>query len=423
MAPLLLFSFIALKLLQQVIEHGLARLNWRFVRDEHRQERAARRLGISAEAMRQSHLYSLDRYRFGVVQSWVSTTALLAWLAAGGLGWLERFATTTVGRLVPGSVAAGLAFFLGLGVISFSLSLPFSVYETFVLEQRHGFNRQTPRGFFLDTVKAVLLTLMLGGGLAAVVLWLIERSGPLWWLWAWIVVTAFSVLTSWLYPRVLAPLFNRFAPLPDGSLRDEILRLAMATGFSADGIFVMDASRRSAHGNAYFTGLFGHKRIVLFDTLIEALVPRAIVAVLAHELGHFKLGHVRWHLALGIGLSGVLFWVLGQCWQLRPFYQAFQLSEPSAHGALVVFGLWFGPIGFLLQPGLNAVARRHERAADAFALQHVPARDLADALLQLREKSHRLPLSHPVYSVVYHSHPPLLSRLESLGVGVAPDRD
>jgi STE24 endopeptidase len=184
----------------------------------------------------------------------------------------------------------------------------------------------------------------------------------------------------------------------------------------------MDASRRSSHGNAYFTGLFGEKRIVLFDTLLSAVEPHGVVAVLAHELGHFRLGHVWRQVLRATALTGVLFFVLGQVWQYPEFYLAFRMAGPSSYGALVVFALWFGLVEFFLQPLLNGISRRYERAADVFAARHAPARDLAEALLKLREESHILPLSHPLFSLMYHSHPPLLSRLEGLRIvgGVYP---
>ena len=260
-----------------------------------------------------------------------------------------------------------------------------------------------------------MLAAALGAPLLTAVLTIMEKAGPSWWLWAWAATSAFSLFTAWIYPTVLAPLFNRFAPLPEGDLRDAILALAVRVGFRSGGIFVMDASRRTAHGNAYFTGLFRQKRIVLFDTLLEAMGPREVVAVLAHELGHFKLHHVRWALVRGLLSTGLIFFLLGRALPLTAFYTAFGLDRTS-YGALVVFGAWFSLASFLLQPLQNALARRHEFAADAFALAHgATAQDLAEALLKLREKSRILPLSHPLYSRAYHSHPPLLERLRAMG--------
>jgi STE24 endopeptidase len=295
-------------------------------------------------------------------------------------------------------------------------SLPFSLYSTFVIEEKHGFNRQTVRGFFLDQLKGLALGAALGTPILAAILAIMEKGGPSWWLWAWAAASAFSLFTAWIYPTLLAPLFIKYTPLPAGELRDGIVALAARIGFRTGGVFVMDASRRSAHGNAYFTGLFRQKRIVLFDTLLEAMGAREVVAVLAHELGHFKLHHVRWALVRGLLTTGLLFFLLGRCLPLTAFYAAFGL-ERTSYGALAVFGTWFSLVSFVLQPIGSALSRRHEFAADAFAIASGAApTDLAEALLKLREKNRVLPISHPLYSRVYHSHPPLLERLAAMGV-------
>ena len=210
-------------------------------------------------------------------------------------------------------------------------------------------------------------------------------------------MAGFSLFAAWIYPTLLAPLFNKFTPLPAGELRLGIESLGSRLGFRTGGVFVMDASRRTAHGNAYFTGLFRQKRIVLFDTLLDAMGSREVLAVLAHELGHFKLHHVRWSLVRRVLFAGVAFWLLSRAMGLAAFYAAFGLAL-MPHAALVVFGLWFGLVEFLLQPFWNAISRRHEFAADAFAVRSgtVPA-ELTEALLKLREKSRMLPLSHPLF--------------------------
>jgi STE24 endopeptidase len=314
-----------------------------------------------------------------------------------------------------GQIAVGLLLFAALSLLSGVVGLPFDYYRTFVIEERHGFNRQTVRGFWLDLVKGLMLGAILGGLILGVVLWIMEQAGPTWWIWAWLALSAISLLTAWLYPTLLAPLFNKFRPLEDGALKTAIDALASRVGFGSKGVMVMDASRRSSHGNAYFTGLFGKKRIVLFDTLIASLTPSEIVAVLAHELGHFKLRHVTLGLIRGLATTGLLFFGLSLCLELTPFYTAFGLKEPTTYGALLVFSMWFGLANFYLQPISNHISRRHEFAADRFALEHIENKtELGQALLKLREKSHSLPLSHPLYSAVYHSHPPLLERLDAM---------
>ena len=410
MFPLLVL-FVALRLAQQAVEAALSALNRGFALEPARLGEAGRALGIDDDELEKAVAYSGDRYRFGRVYGWTEVLVGLAFIALGGLGLVEQGAHAVAGVTGLGSIATGLAFFAIVGVLTSLFELPFDLYDTFVIEERHGFNRQTPRGFAIDLVKGVALAVALGGPVLAAVLWIMERMGPTWWLWAWAVTTGFSVFAAWIYPTVLAPLFNKFTPLPDGELKEAILDLARRVGFRAGGLFVMDASRRTAHGNAYFTGLFGQKRIVLFDTLLEAMGSRQVVAVLAHELGHFKLRHVRWAIVRSVATSGLVFYALSLCLPLEPFYSAFFL-ERTAYGALAVFGLWFGLVSFLLQPLGNALSRRHEFAADAFALRSgATAAELGEALRKLREKSRLLPLSHPLYSRVYHSHPPLLERL------------
>jgi STE24 endopeptidase len=225
----------------------------------------------------------------------------------------------------------------------------------------------------------------------------------------------FSLLAMWLYPTFLAPLFNKFAPLEKGPLQDAIFALAKKVDFKTAGIFIMDASRRSSHGNAYFTGIFKEKRIVLFDTLVKSLTPEELVAVLAHELGHCKLHHIRNALLRNIAMTGVIFFLLSRCWQLEAFYQAFSLAGISTYGALVVFSLWFGLVDFFLTPIGSWMSRCNEFAADAFAKQHLPASALLrTALIKLRESNHGMPLAHPLFSFFYYSHPPLMERLRAL---------
>jgi STE24 endopeptidase len=306
-------------------------------------------------------------------------------------------------------------FFAGLGFLSFLLSLPFEIWHTFRLEARHGFNKQTRSGFIQDRVKGILLAVVLGGPLLALVLWIMSQMGPLWWVWAWTALSLFSLFTAWAFPVLISPLFNKFSPLPDGELKAGILELARKIGFRAAGISIMDGSRRTSHGNAYFTGVFGAKKIVLFDTLVSAMTPREVIAVLAHELGHFKLHHIRWSLVRGLLMTGLVFWLLSLALPMTQFYEAFGLAGVSHHGALVVFSLWFGLIEFLMQPLSAAFSRRNEFAADRFAWQHLgQAQDLINALRKLREQSRSMPISHPLFSAVYHSHPPLLERLQVL---------
>ena len=411
----LLVLYVALRLAQQAVETSLARLNRRHATDPARLAEAGRALGIEADEMKKAVAYSGDRHRLGLAYGWTEVVLGLAFVAGGGLGAVARAAREAVSSAGEDPIATGLAFFAILGLLASVFELPFDLYSAFRVEERHGFNRQTLRGFLLDRLKGLAIAAVLGGAALAAVLWVMARMGPTWWLWAWGITTLLSLFAAWIYPTVLAPLFNRFTELPEGELRDEILALARRTGFRAGGISVMDASRRTAHGNAYFTGVFGQKRIVLFDTLLEAMGRREVVAVLAHELGHFKLHHVRWGILRGVAASGLFFFALSLCLPLEAFYAAFSLDR-TAYGALAVFGLWFSPASFLLQPLGTLLSRRNEFAADAFALRNgATAEELGSALRKLSGRSRLLPVSHPLYSAVYHSHPPLLERLRAMG--------
>lgn len=412
----LLIIFLILKMLRQTLEWLLGRMNRSYYQDPKNLAHAQKILNIQGDDLQKSLAYSNDRYRFGTIANWVPFLISLVFIALGGLGWAENLAKDWALSFNGGELTQGLLFFAILGFLSFLLSLPFDCYATFVVEEKHGFNRQTPRGYVLDTAKSLVIGSLLGGLFLSGLLKVMSAAGETWWIWAWVMTSGFSLVVAWLYPTFLAPIFNKFTPLSAGKLQDEIEKLAKKVGFLTDGIFVMDASKRSSHGNAYFTGVFGKKRIVLFDTLIQSMSEQEVVAVLAHELGHFKLNHVRWGLIRGIATTGMIFYALSLCLPLKEFYEAFQLSGVSTYGALVVFSLWIGTLDFYLSPLSSWISRRNEFAADAFALTHIEKRfDLAEALLKLRESNKSLPISHPWYSAIYHSHPPILERLQAMG--------
>jgi STE24 endopeptidase len=413
-ATIVLVVFLLLRFAEHLLEYGLARANRAYYLDPANRAAAQKLLDIGDDEMAKTLAYTEDKYRFGNVATWITFVVTTAFLAFGGLGAIERAALALVGPY--GDLAVGVAFFALLALASGALDLPFAYLRQFRLEAKHGFNRQTVKGFVLDRVKALALLAVLGLPIAALLLWIMRVAGDAWWLWAWGAMTLVSLVAAWLYPTLLAPLFNKFKPLEPGELKVGIDRLADRIGFRAAGIFVMDASTRSSHGNAYFTGVFDKKRIVLFDTLVSSMSAREVVAVLAHELGHFKLHHVRWALIRQTLMSGLTFFLLSRALPLEVFYRAFGLGGVSAYGALVVFGMWFGLVDCVLGPLENALSRRNEFAADAFAVRFGEggASDLASALRKLRETSHAMPISHPLYSAYHHSHPPLATRLVAL---------
>jgi len=408
----LLLAFIVFKLAKDIFETYLSARNRAYYRDKVKQDHAKKTLGISNEEFEKILAYTEDKYVFAKVTGWLNVFVLFAFLLLGGFTYIEKLAKELSNNST--GIWTGLAFFAILGVLNAIYAIPFDLYQTFKIEEKHGFNRQTVKGFFADKVKGVVVSIILGGGFLSLILWTMD-SGPYWWVYAWIATALFGMLVSWLYPTLLAPLFNKFSPLPEGELREEIYKLAKKIEFRTSGIFVMDASKRSSHGNAYFTGIFGEKRIVLFDTLLESLSPKEIVAVLAHELGHFKLHHVRISLVRSILIMGLLFFAMSLAKPLEVFYEAFGFEGVSNYGAIVVFSLWYGIIGFVFTPLQSWLSQRNEFAADAFAKRNIDSyENLSNALVKLGKRNQSMPLTDPKFSFFYYSHPPLLERLSAL---------
>jgi STE24 endopeptidase len=314
---------------------------------------------------------------------------------------------------LPGVVRGAFVVMSCLLLVSI-LGLPFSIWRTFGVEARFGFNRTTPRLYVIDLLKSLLVTLALGGPLLLVVLYLMERAGEAWWLYAWAVWAGFSVLMMWAWPAFIAPLFNKFTPLADDALKRSTEALLTRVGFASKGVFVMDGSRRSVHGNAYFTGVGRNKRIVFFDTLLERLQIPEIEAVLAHELGHFKLHHVRTRLVLTLALSLAGFWVLGALAEWPSFYRAFGVDQPSSHAALLLFLFVLPAFTYFLTPLGAWWSRKHEFEADAFAARHADAARLADALVKLYRDNATTLTPDALHSAFYDSHPPALVRIARL---------
>jgi STE24 endopeptidase len=365
---------------------------------------------ISLAAHHKSADYTVAKTRFARVANLYGGALLLVWTIGGGLEYLDTWLRGYQwGVLLTGTVFVVVAF-----VLTELIELPLALYQTFVIEQRFGFNRMSVGIFVLDLGRKFLLMSALGVPLAAAALWFMEYTGGFWWLYVWVLWLAFSLFMSWAYPALIAPLFNRFHPLANRTLRERLRRLLRRTGFHSRGIYVMDSSRRTSHGNAYFTGLGRAKRIVFFDSLLRSLRAPEIEAVVAHELGHFKLRHIAKRLVLMTVLSfvslGVLGIVIGQPW----FYHGLGISRPSAHAALVLF-LFAGPVfTFLLQPWLAWGSRRHEYQADDFAARETNARSLVSALIKLYRDNAATLTPDPVYSAFYDSHPPALKRITHL---------
>jgi len=354
--------------------------------------------------------YTVAKQRLGMLEVAYDTTVLVWLTLGGGIARIESL----VGSLGAPPLLAGTLLVVGVFAAVALLSLPFGIYGTFSLEQRFGFNRTTPALYAADLAKGWVLGLLLGGGIAACILWIMSALGGSWWIAGWLAWTAVTLVLTWAWPRVIAPVFNKFTPLADPALRSRIDALLERCGFHAKGIFVMDGSRRSSHGNAYFTGLGREKRIVFFDTLLSRLEPPQIESVLAHELAHFRLRHVPQRIAVGVlaSLAGfaLLGWLARQAW----FYSALGVPAGSDATALVLFVLVAPAFTWLLTPAAAAWSRRHEYQADAFAARYSDAGCLAEALVALYRDNASTLTPDPIHSAFYDSHPPPSARIERL---------
>jgi len=366
---------------------------------------------ISLEAHRKAADYTLAKSRLGLVELAVGTVVLLAWTLFGGLDLLNRALMAWTGPGMTQQLLLVAAFALIGGVID----LPFSLYRTFVLEQRFGFNRNTPALWLADLAKATLLGVVIGLPILALVLWLMAAAGSLWWLWAWGAWMALNLLLLVVYPTLIAPIFNKFKPLDDETLKTRATALMQRCGFSAKGFFVMDGSRRSAHANAYFTGFGAAKRVVFYDTLLQRLNPDEVDAVLAHELGHFKHGHVPKRLLTMAGIALLGFGLLGWLSSAPWFYLGLGVTPNMAGAndalALLLFMMALPPFGFFLSPLTAGLSRRDEFQADAFAVAQTGRAALPQALLKLYEDNAATLTPDPLFVRFYYSHPPAAERL------------
>ena len=364
-----------------------------------------------AESYRRSQDYTRVATRFGFITSTFNLAILLVFWFAGGFNrldlWLRDFGL--------GTVWTGLLFFGVLGLAKGILGLPASIYSTFVIEERFGFNRTTPKTFALDLFKGLVLAIAIGGPVLALVLLFFERLGAGAWLYCWLAVAAFTLVLQLIFPVWILPLFLKFTPLEEGELREELSAYARSVGFALQGIFVIDGSRRSSRTNAFFTGFGRAKRIALFDTLIDKHTSDEIVAVLAHEVGHYKKKHIVKGLVLSIAHSGVVFYLLSVFLSHRGLFDAFFMEQSSIYAGLVFFGLLYAPVELLLSLFLNHWMRKHEFEADRYAadtLKHPEA--MASALKKLSADNLANLTPHPFYVRLNHSHPPMLERVAAI---------
>jgi len=364
---------------------------------------------ISLAAHQKAADYTVDRNKLVILTTLVDTALLLAFTLGGGLAWLHEFWSARVDGLVY-----GLALIFSVIVIGAAIDLPFALYRQFVIEARYGFNRMTLTLFFADLFKHTLLGIVIGAPVILAVLWLMGAMGSAWWFWVWLFWSAFNLLILFVYPTWITPLFNKFSPLADGEMKSRIEALLSRCGFRSSGLFVMDGSKRSSHGNAYFTGFGNNKRIVFFDTLLERLTPPEVEAVLAHELGHFRRRHVLKRIVLMFATSLGFLWLLGQLIDAPWFYAGLGVSAQGMALALILFFLVVPVFTFPFTPVLSQISRRHEFEADAYAAVQTEAAALSRALVKLYEDNAATLTPDPLHSLFYDSHPPAAVRIARL---------
>lgn len=364
---------------------------------------------ITLAAHQKAADYTVDRSRISRLTTLVDAALLLALTLGGGLAWFDAFWSARLDGLFY-----GLAMIFSLMLISGLIDLPFSLYRQFVIEARYGFNRMTPGLFFADLAKQTLLGLAIGAPVILAVLWLMGAMGQYWWFWVWLFWSGFNLLILFIYPTWIAPLFNKFSPLEDGEMKTRIEALLGRCGFRSSGLFVMDGSKRSSHGNAYFTGFGDSKRIVFFDTLLSRLSPNEVEAVLAHELGHFRRKHIVKRIVLMFAGSLGFLWLLGQLIDAPWFYAGLGVPAGNTALALILFFLVVPVFTFPLSPLMSHFSRRHEFEADAYAAEHTAAADLSRALVKLYEDNAATLTPDPLHSLFYDSHPPAAQRIARL---------
>ena len=354
--------------------------------------------------------YKRENGRLDSWSSGVGFVVMIVFLVAGGFGWYNSWVVS----LTDSVVWQTILFVVGLSVVSSVLDIPFDYYATFRIEEKYGFNKTTRRVYWLDTVKELFLSLVLGGVLLALVVWFYTWAGTYFWLYAWGAVTLFSVFMAMFYSQLIVPLFNKQTPLQEGALRDKIQAFAGKVGFKLDNIYVIDGSKRSTKANAYFTGLGPKKRVVLYDTLIDELTEEEIVAVLAHEVGHYKKRHTLRSMVVSVIQMGVLFWLFSLCVNNAALSEALGGDRAYFQLGLIAFAILYSPVNLILGVGMNVWSRSNEYEADAFAARYYKGDYLVSGLKKISVKSLSNLTPHPLYEYIYYSHPSLLKRIDAI---------
>jgi len=407
----LLLAFLALFLLRSATQYYLHRLNLVHLRQHGTTVPTPFQDTVNQETLKKISAYTIDSDHFQMFVSFVDQGLYLVVLLSGFLPWLMK----AIRSWGIGLIVEGLIFFALLSLLANLSRIPFGLYDTFVIEERYGFNRVTLRMWILDFLKSMAILFLLGGVLLWLLLTLVTYGGKAWWVWAWMLVGGFELMMLWLYPIVIAPLFNKFEPIENIGLVAHIRNLMEKVGLRVKAVLKMDAGKRSKHTNAYFTGIGKTKRIILFDTLLESHPEEEILAVLAHEVGHWKKKHVLKQIILLESLSLVAFYVVNRMLNWSLLYQTFGFEEPTVYIGIFLIGALLSPLGYFAQPLEAAVSRRFEREADDFVLELTKAAEpMRNALKRLASDNLANLIPHPLYAWFYYSHPPLVERIERL---------
>ena len=410
-------AFLILIITNFIIDTALTILNLRHLKKKAPSLPEVFQPYVDQDTYRKSIAYNADAERFGIVESIVSLLLLLLFVYGGGFNLIDTIARSFD---PDGCYLPALAFGLGVFMVQFLVDLPFNLYDTFVIEERYGFNKMTPRLFISDTGKSLAVGAAIGTPLYLGILWFMGAAGPFWWLWCWLFLLVVQVLLLVIYPTVIAPLFNTFTPIKEGELKDRIVALLKKVAFPFKGIFIIDGSKRSRHSNAYFAGIGKQKRIVLYDTLVEQMNTSQILAVLAHELGHFTQRHIRKRLLLNITLSLVGLYILGRLFGMEMFYYGLGFSQPSNYAALVIFGLCASSVSFAFTPLFSKLSRIHEYQADTFAVRQLDEPKAMKDVIALLSKENLANLNpHPWYSAFHYSHPSPVERIIAIEKAIA----
>lgn len=403
-----LFIVLSILILSFILELTVSVLNLRALKPTLPKEFESL---YSSEEYEKSQNYTKTTTRVGIITSIWSTLLTIFFLLLGGFNYVDILAR----QFGYGDIVTGLIFTGSLALLSFIVHLPFSLYSTFVVEERFGFNKTTATTYILDLIKGFGLTVLLGGPLLALIFWFFLSTGSNAWIYCWIGVVAFTIILQFVAPVLIMPLFNKFTPLEPGELQDKILNYSKEEHFKLSGIFTMDGSKRSTKLNAFFTGFGRFRKIVFYDTLVKELTPDEIVAVLAHEMGHFKLKHIIKMMAISILQTGFMFFLLSLFLKYSAISEAFMMDHRSVYASLVFFGFLYSPISLVISIAFNVLSRKHEFEADNYAAKTTGRADLLVTSLKKLSRANLSNLTpHPLHVFLHYSHPPLLQRIEQL---------